>query len=349
MNRTNGAAASLDFTARRFAAGLLLFAGLAFAGTAVAVAGRGGWEALHGGFAPDVRLLAVAVALMGVDICVSGWRVHHLAHRLAPGVSFADSVRADLANRCLAALTPSQTGGGPAQLYILARAGLPVSGAMAVGTINFLFSSLVLAVLGLAALPFVHDRLPPWLRVSANAAIALLATTVILGGLLIARGRLRRPATQSPGRIRRLLDRGVGVVARSLEIARRLLLVHRAPVLRIFPITALLFATKLLCMVVVFRAFVPDGYVAELIGVTVILVLALNFAPTPGGSGIVEGAGTAYLAGAMGPAVSTGVVLYWRLLTAYMPLVLGGLILLAQLRSDSLRVRGRLDTPPGGT
>jgi uncharacterized protein (TIRG00374 family) len=355
MNPTESAPPP-NFTARRFLVGILLFTGLAVAGTAAAVAGRGGLDAFRVAPRPDPTLLAVAVILMGVDIWLSGLRVHHVAHRLAPSVSFADCIRADLANRCVAGLTPSQSGGGPAQLYILARAGLSFSGGMAVGTINFLFSSVVLALLGFAALPVVHHRLPGWLRASTDAAIALLVATVVLGGWLIVRTRHRRRDTQHPGRLRRLFDRAVAFVTRSLEITRRLFLVHRGPVLRILPITAALVAVKLVCIVAVFRAFVPEGYVSELIGVTVILVICLNFAPTPGGSGIVEGAGTAYLAGAIGPALSTGVVLYWRLLTAYVPLVLGGLILLAQLRRDTRRAlvgkraaAARLDTPPDGT
>ncbi|MGQ0721293.1 MAG: lysylphosphatidylglycerol synthase transmembrane domain-containing protein [Candidatus Eiseniibacteriota bacterium] len=349
-------AAPPDFSARRFLVGILLFTGLAVAGTAVAVAGRGGLDAFRVAPMPDPKLLAVAVALMGLDVWLSGLRVHHLAHRLAPAVTLKDAIRADLANRCVAGLTPSQSGGGPAQLYILARAGLSLSGGMAVGTINFLFSSVVLAILGFASLPVVHHRLPGWLRASTDAAVALLVATVAIGGWLIVRTRHRRLSTLAPGRVRRAFDRGVAFMARSLEIARRLFLVHRGPVLRILPITTALVAVKLVCIVAVFRAFVPEGHLSELIGVTVILVICLNFAPTPGGSGIVEGAGTAYLAGAIGPALSTGVVLYWRLLTAYVPLVLGGLILLAQLRRDTQLVRAarrnaptRLDTPSDGT
>jgi len=329
---------------------MLLVGGLAFAGVAIGVASRGGFAALRTGVAPNPGLLLVALGLMILDVWLGGLRVHMLAHRLARRVTFTDSIRADLANRCLAGITPWQTGGGAAQLYILQRAGLPLSGGVAVGTINFLVSTVVLVVLGLCAVPFVHHHLPGWLQASTDATLGLLVVTLIVGSLLIAKGRFRRASAPAPGepplsRLRRWTDKSLAFIHRSLEIARRLLLVHRGPVLNIFPITAGLFATKILYTIVVYRAFQPTGHVAELIGVTVILVLALNFAPTPGGSGVVEGSASAYLAAPLGPAASVGFVLYWRLLTLYLPLLVGGLILLHQMGRDSRRLR---DAPAAG-
>jgi uncharacterized protein (TIRG00374 family) len=321
-------------------AGLLLVAALAVAGFAAAVVGRGGFEALRAGASPDPAMLGVGLALMAADVWLGGLRVHHLANRLCARVTLLDGIRADLANRCLAGITPWQTGGGAAQLYILQRAGLALPGGVAVGTINFLISSVVLVILGFATLPFVQQHLPPWLQVSTKITLGILVAALVLGGWLIARGRYRR-REEREGRLRRALDRSVAFMQRSLETARRLLLVHRGPVLRIFPITVLLFVAKLAYTLAIFRAFWPEGHQTELIGVTVILILALNFAPTPGGGGVVEGAATAYLAGAFDSASSVGFVLYWRMLTAYLPVFLGGLILLQQLGRDSRRLRRR--------
>jgi hypothetical protein len=313
-------------------------AALAVAGFAAAVFGRGGLDAFRSGVSPDPRMLGVGLALMVADVWLGGLRVHHLAHRLCSRVTLLDGIRADLANRCLAGITPWQTGGGAAQLYVLQRAGLPLSGGVAVGTINFLISTVVLVILGFSALPFVQEHLPPWLQVSTEITLGLLVAALVLGAWLIARGRYRRKEERE-GRLRRLLDRSIAFVQRSLETARRLLLVHRAPVIRIFPITVLLFFAKLAYTLAIFRAFWPEGHQTELIGVTVILILALNFAPTPGGGGVVEGAATAYLAGAFDSASSVGFVLYWRMLTAYLPVLAGGLILLQQLGRDSRRLR----------
>ncbi|HMB69908.1 MAG TPA: lysylphosphatidylglycerol synthase domain-containing protein, partial [bacterium] len=146
--RSGSEALPPEFSRRRFVAGLLLVAALAVAGFAAAVVGRGGFDALRSGVNPDPKMLGVGLLLMVVDVWLGGLRVHHLANRLCSRVTFMDGIRADLANRCLAGITPWQTGGGAAQLYVLQRAGLPLSGGVAVGTINFLISTVVLLILG---------------------------------------------------------------------------------------------------------------------------------------------------------------------------------------------------------
>ena len=93
----------------------------------------------------------------------------------------------------------------------------------------------------------------------------------------------------------------------------------------------------------VFRAFEPRGHFEEMVGVLVIFILSLFFAPTPGATGVAEGAGTAFLAGSLGTAASVGFVLTWRMLTLYVPVLVGGLVLLHQLGRDARRL-ARLDT-----
>jgi uncharacterized protein (TIRG00374 family) len=332
---------------RRFVAGLVLIVGLAVAGVAVAVVGRGGWDAFRTGVTPNFRMLGIAGLLMLVDVFLGGLRVHHLANCLSSRVTLRDGIRADLANRCLAGITPWQTGGGAAQIYILARAGLTWSSGVAVGTINFLVSTIALILFGFIGLPLVYDHLPGWVQKSSQATLVLLVVVLTAGVWMIAVGRYRRKTVIAEGKWRRGLDRVVAFVTRSLETSRRLFLVHRGPVLRVIPITFGLFLAKLGYTYAVFRAFEPEGFVSELIGVAVILVLALNFAPTPGGSGIVEGGATAYLAGALDASSAAGIVVYWRLLTAYLPVVVGGLVLLAQLRRDSRRIGGGEAGGPG--
>ena len=53
-----------EFSRRRFVAGILLVGGLAFAGIAVAVAARGGLDALRTGAMPNAGLLLVALGLI---------------------------------------------------------------------------------------------------------------------------------------------------------------------------------------------------------------------------------------------------------------------------------------------
>ncbi|MGH2571450.1 MAG: lysylphosphatidylglycerol synthase transmembrane domain-containing protein, partial [bacterium] len=285
-----------DFTARRLAGGILLGTGLAVCGIAIAIVGRGGREALHAASPPDFRFVAIAMLFAALDTWLGGYRLYHMARRLAPGVRPLDGLRADLANRCLAGITPFQTGGGPAQLYVLARVGLRVSAGVAIGTINFLVSTLVLIGFGVVALAFLPESLPGWLRVSTLSTLGVLVLLVVLGVLLLVKGRL--PVTRGGGgRLARSVHRVLGVARRSLDIARKLLRAEPRAVLGLFPITIGLLAAKAVTTYFVFRAFAPRGHFEEMVGVLVIFILSLFFAPTPGATGVAEGAGTAFLVG----------------------------------------------------
>ena len=59
--------------------------------------------------------------------CLNALRFRVLVNSLGNKVSFLTSLKAFMANVFLSAITPSQTGGGPVQIYILNRAGVPIA------------------------------------------------------------------------------------------------------------------------------------------------------------------------------------------------------------------------------
>jgi len=70
--------------------------------------------------------LPVLFSLMLLDWSLGAYRLYIFAHNVNSKVSFWDCFRANLANMFMGGVTPSQTGGGAAHLYILNRAGLPL-------------------------------------------------------------------------------------------------------------------------------------------------------------------------------------------------------------------------------
>jgi uncharacterized protein (TIRG00374 family) len=73
----------------------------------------------------------LAAAVMVTQWLLNGLRFQILVNSFEERVSYWTSFRAFMANVFLAAMTPSQTGGGPLQIYILNRAGIPVARAFA--------------------------------------------------------------------------------------------------------------------------------------------------------------------------------------------------------------------------
>jgi hypothetical protein len=333
---------SFDFGRKRFVSAGLVVAALAIGGTAAAVVGRGGLETFRTAPPPDAQYLLFGLAFAVVDLSLGGLRLWVLAHRIAPSVTWLDCIRVNLGNMCMAGLTPGQTGGGAAQLYLFRRAGLGWRGGVAVGTINFLVSIAVLVVWGIVALTLLRTTLPHWLRTSTLTTVIILLVMILLGLLLIGKGQfLGRLDKADPkaGRIRRWISNSRAFVHESLEVARELLREHPLHSIAVLPLTLAVYASKFAYTWAVFRAFQPVGHFDDMIGALIVLILSLYFAPTPGASGIAEGATTAFLSGALPTASAVGFVLYWRALTLYVPIVLGGLVLLAQLRRDAQDVR----------
>ena len=335
---------------RSLLGGLVLLVGLGAAGLAVAVVGRGGLATFVSTPFPDPGWLLIAVGLAGADVLFSAWRLHVLSRPLERSVRFRDCVRAHLGNMCLAGLTPSQTGGGAAQLWVLVRSGLSVADGIAIATLCFLATALVLVVAGVVSLTLLSDSLPPWLEGSTLATAGILALTVVAGGVLLVRGGENAAASlPSPpdaariGRLRRQLRvrrwgrRLREVTDRAVHTARYLPRREPGAVAAVLPITLAVFAAKIGYTFAIFRSYEATGHLDQMLGALVILVLALFFAPTPGAGGIAEAASTAYLVGVLGPTKSIGFVLWWRVLSLHIPVAIGGLVLLRQLAGEVRR------------
>jgi uncharacterized protein (TIRG00374 family) len=340
-----------DFGPRRFASGLALSIALALAGLAFVALARGGGELLRAPVRPEQRLVALAALLLVLDVLLGGLRLYVLGHRLRPQVGLLDCVRANLANMCVSGLTPSLTGGGAAQLYVLQRAGLRLTEAFAVSSLNFLVSTVTLLVLGIGVCVFLPADLPSWLLHSVRGTLALFVLFLVFVGVLLATGKLTAtggPAPDVPVRLslwKRPLASLREFLAQSLTTARSLLSHHRRAVWVLLPATAAIFVNRFALAFTLFRAFQPDGFVAEFVATQAILVLALFFAPTPGASGIAEASSAGFLSLFVEAPAAIGFVVYWRLATVYVPIVFGGLILLRQLGADarSLDTRSRTE------
>ncbi|MDX1812533.1 MAG: lysylphosphatidylglycerol synthase domain-containing protein, partial [Gammaproteobacteria bacterium] len=95
-----------------------------------------------------------------IEPFASGLRMWVIARVLKPGVSLWTCLKAECANIGVAILTPSQTGGGFGQIYMLSRGGLSLGTALTVTLISFLGSIVVLLFIGIHSLLIAKvDRL----------------------------------------------------------------------------------------------------------------------------------------------------------------------------------------------
>jgi uncharacterized protein (TIRG00374 family) len=301
----------------------------------------GGWmvPTLHGGF------LLLAVASAALDILIGALRYHLFIRRIRPGTRLWLPIRADLANRFVGAVTPSQTGGGPAQVFILHRGGIPVPEALSFLALNFLCTLVVFLATGGAAAWALGDRVP------AGVATHLVryGGAVLVAGLGLIVFALGRPDSCA-----RILGRGAARLERVpaswasafARVARYLAggadryrstcarFVREDPFLPLAALllTLLLYLNKFTLAWLVMRGLGADGDYGTTLAVQALLHLVLYVAPTPGGSGIAELATGTLMAVVLPGALLGPFTLAYRVLLLYAPATVGACVLAGELK-----------------
>jgi uncharacterized protein (TIRG00374 family) len=330
---------------RRAAKGLAAFVVLTVAGLAVlfTVTARDadGWVApsFNRGF------LLLAAASAALDIVIGALRYHLFIRKIRPGTSLWLPIRADLANRFVGAVTPSQTGGGPAQVFVLHRGGVPVPEALSFLAINFLCTLVVFLGAGGAAAWALGDRLP------AGIATHLVryGGTVLLAGLGLIAFALGRPDTcarilgQAATRMERIPAAWAPAMARAARLLAGSADRYRATCARfvredpMLPLTGLLlplllYLNKFTLAWLVMRGLGADGAYGTTLAVQALLHLVLYVAPTPGGSGIAELATGTLMAVVLPGGLLGPFTLVYRVLLVHAPATVGACVLAAELK-----------------
>ena len=138
--------------------GILLFILCTFAGLFLSFLWSGSQDIKRVFREMQIEMLLGACLCMFVDWLFGALRFHVFIRKVTPTIRFRDSLRANLSTLCVSAITPFQTG-GVGYLYIYARAGVPLSGAITSGIICF-FSTLLTLILCAGAILWLD---PPFL------------------------------------------------------------------------------------------------------------------------------------------------------------------------------------------
>ncbi|HEX9189928.1 MAG TPA: lysylphosphatidylglycerol synthase transmembrane domain-containing protein [Vicinamibacteria bacterium] len=340
--------------------GAMGFAVLAAAGLAwVFVAGtrRDGGPDLVA-LRPGFLLLALGSAVL--DVALGGVRYQVFLRRFRPGGSLWLPIRADLAGRFLGAVTPSQSGGGPAQVLVLHRGGVPVPVALSLLLVNLLATLAFFLVWGSIAALWLRDRFASdvlvllvrygfgtVLAVFAAMVVALVRPDLVTRPLAWAarvggRGAEGRPS--APERAARWL-------ARSLDPYRAAckLFVRENPWLPVasLGLTVVMYLNKFAAAWLVLRGLGVDRGLGATVALVTLVHLGVFLAPSPGGSGIAEVATGAVLSALVpGPALGPFTLVY-RLLIVYLPAAAGAFVLLGELGRGRRRTASRQEATAG--
>ncbi len=357
--------------------GRLLLGGLAFLGLTVGVFG---WLFGRASGVPAPRLADLhwryflpLLLVLPIESLASAARVWLICRVLHPGVSFWVCLQSEFANVAVALLTPSQSGGGPGQIYMLKRGGgVPVGTGLTATLLSFMGTLIGLLLLGLYSLLISGIAasgllfLAPVWALTAIAAMLLVGATWpdlcrrVLAALSRAVWRLvGRPAAlrdwRPPGApaLSPAVDRMDARTARLVDLlyayrddVRRFLRHGRASLVAVCLLSVVFLLARALTPYLCARFLgVEGGTVRQIVEAQMALIFLVFFAPTPGGAGIAESASLSIMADIVPATIAPYYNLLWRFSTTYLTAFAGFLLLGRALAQDASGLAHRHPEP----
>lgn len=324
-------------------AGLTVFLAISVASTAAIflMTNRAGVGASLARVRPG--LLSAACALMLGQWCLNALRFRVLVNSLGNNVSFLTSLKAFMANVFLSAITPSQTGGGPVQIYILNRAGVP----LATGFAGCLMGA-VLTVVCLLTSTLLITIFKPDLRAEFGSHLGGILLTVVAVFSLLA--GLFLLSIFRIGFMKQLTGRALLLATRVLRTERRIAVTKRvlgglddyreclsvfarrkkARVALALGLTFAGIATNSLIALALLAGLGVEFNAAYVYLAQFVLLFIAYFSPTPGASGIAEFTNYWMLTSLRVDPGALGIyTVLWRFFTSYAGVAAGGLVTLA--------------------
>jgi uncharacterized protein (TIRG00374 family) len=278
------------------------------------------------------------------DWTISGLRMYVFSTAIAPGLSFLACARTCAVGAFMGAATPSQTGGGVAQIYALVKEGATAGTALGILYMTFLatliYYSLAAIALWAAAsagvVPGIHTSVPFIVAVALFGGLSVLLL-VALAHPVRAQGWLRRVTSwlerrRLPSRIAHRINE---TFAESGDTVRCLAFEHKLRFAISIGLSVAIFGNKYFAAYLASRALGLSPPLLDLLIIQVFINVLIYFFPTPGGSGGAEVGGAVLMSGLVAGELLGPFTVLWRSATVYLSVVVGGTILMRHLRRDA--------------
>jgi glycosyltransferase 2 family protein len=284
------------------------------------------------------------------DTLATGLRIWLVCHVLQPGTGFWTCLKAEWANSGIAMLTPSQTGGGFGQIYVLHRGGVSVSTATTISLITFLGTMVSLLVVGF------YSVLISGVALDSLFSVAIWPLTIVLGLMTVALlwpGLFRAAVSHALKAYRRISNlpdsyQGrIGLTATKLidlvynyhDGTWRFVRTGKAEFVGVCLLSFVFILARCTMAFLCLRFLgIENSTLGEVLQIQMALLFLLYFAPTPGSSGLAE----VFSLSAMAAIVPAGFAPYynliWRTSTVYLPAVLGLAFITLSLLRDARSV-----------
>jgi uncharacterized protein (TIRG00374 family) len=289
--------------------------------------------------------LLCTIPFIILDWVSGGYRIYIFSRVFHKEIRFKTCVKANLANYFLGSITPAQTGGGPAQIWMLYAGGMPPVEATSASLMTFFSTTFFLIIAGAGI--FAFKRIVPL----SGKLLAHLFNVGMLFFLVVA--LLMIIAVAFPGFYRefsRIIILGVSRVRRkdylragswahgvidAIDRCHTQLIHYLQRHFHVFLygilVSGVCFLSKFTVAYFIVRGLGMQASFVEVVILQMVITLINYYFPTPGGSGAAELSSAAL----MSTVVSTGLigfyVIIWRFMTTYLAVAVGGGVVLHEL------------------
>jgi uncharacterized protein (TIRG00374 family) len=287
---------------------------------------------------------------------------------LQPGIGFWTCLKAEWANVGVAMITPSSSGGGLGQIYMLSRGGVNVGTAIAIGLITFLGSMVGLMCIGLYSLFFSRaSHMGPLLH-AAVWAFTLMAALMILAAvcpglfrimtvwiyqaywkirgkknqLLVFESHSESKTGSTPAGMGRFAAKLVDMTHIYQDSLRTFIRLGKGSFVWVCLLSLSFLLSRCLIAFLCLRFLgIQESTLGAVMEIQMALIFLIYFAPTPGGSGLAEGISLSFMSGVVSVGFAPYYHLLWRFTTLYLPASVGLFFIFRTMLQDAHKVISR--------
>lgn len=291
---------------------------------------------------PGYFLLVLGLSL--IDMTLGALRNHIYFMAMDEGISFWTSIRANLANIFMGAVTPSQSAGGPAQLYVYYNAGVSMGRAMSVGVLNLLATIIFFVVSAGFSVVLLRDSFNPLIKSILYFCLVVFAIQLVVYVLAVWKpeAAMRLMQRMSDGLSRRLprfrkrIVRFTGKVVKELTAYKETVSVFMGrriyvPVLAVF-LTFVLYINKFVLAYFIMVGLGESGDLLTVLCIQALVLFISYYSISPGASGIAE----VSIAALMSTVISRNSLVVFTLLQRffilYLPVIFGAVVVGHEIR-----------------
>ncbi len=299
----------------------------------------------------NLGYLAVVLVLSSIDMCLGAFRNHIYFMKLVPDMKFMVSFRANLANIFMGAVTPSQSAGGPAQMYIYYRAGVSVGKSLSVSLLNLLGTLIFFIVAAVLALSVLGDSFSRTMYSLIIFCFIVFVTELIVVVLIVLRPSLflkfapwlaKKLCSWLPkfeNRINRITDRFITEVNAYRDSCRLFITEHPFILILAIFLTWVLYLNKFILAYFIMLGLGSSGHFVQVLCIQTLVLFICYFSPSPGASGVAELSIAALMASVMSADTLSVFTLLQRFFLLYIPVILGAIVVFKETGSSLKQIK----------